>query len=51
MSTLRTAVTANSTRTDQVLPVTPAATPIQKHTPADKPARSASCVVKKDVSL
>ena len=45
-STLRTAITASSTRTDQV-PITP----IQKHTPADEPARSALYAVRKDISL
>ena len=36
MSTLRTAATASSTRIDQVLPVTPIVTPIQKYIPIDK---------------
>jgi len=49
--TLRTAVTASSTRTDQVSPVTPAATPVQKYTPVDEPARSALYAVRKDVGL
>ena len=51
MPTLRTAATATSTRIDQAPPVTPAATPVQKYTPADEPARSASCAVRKDVGL
>jgi hypothetical protein len=51
MPTLRTAATATSTRINQVLPATPIATPIQKHTPADKLAKSALYAVRKDVSL
>ena len=51
MPTLRTAATATSTRIDQVLPVTPTATPIQKYTPIDKPAKSALYAVRKDISL
>jgi hypothetical protein len=51
MPTLRTAATASSTYTDQVLPVTPAATPVQKHTPIDELARSALYAVRKDISL
>ena len=51
MPTLRTAATASSTRIDQVLPVTPIATPVQKHTPVDELIRSALCVVRKDVGL
>jgi hypothetical protein len=51
MPTLRTAATASSTRIDQVLPVTPVVTPIRKYTPADKPAKSALCAVRKDISL
>jgi hypothetical protein len=51
MPTLRTAATATSTRIDQVLPATPAATPVRKHTPTDKPAKSALCAARKDVSL
>jgi len=51
MPTLRTAATASSTRIDQVLPITPAATPVQKYTPADKLAKSASYIVRKDISL
>ena len=51
MPTLRTAVTASSTHTDQVLPVTPAATPIRKYTPIDEPARNALYTVRKDISL
>ena len=49
--TLRTAITASNTRTDQVPPVTPAVTPIQKYTPIDKQARNALCIVKKYISL
>jgi hypothetical protein len=51
MSTLRTAATASSTRTDQVPPITPVATPIQKYTPIDEPAKSALYAVRKDISL
>jgi len=51
MSTLWTTATASSTYTNQVLPVTPIVTPVQKHTPADKPARSASYIVRKDIGL
>ena len=51
MPTLRTAATASSTRINQVLPVTPIATPIRKYTPADKPAKSALYAVRKDISL
>ena len=49
-STLRTAITASSTYTDQA-PITPAVTPVQKYTPIDELARSALYAVKKDVSL
>ena len=51
MPTLRTAATASSTRIDQVLYVTPIATPVQKYTPVDKPAKSALYAVRKDISL
>jgi len=51
MLTLQTATTASSTYTDQAPPVTPTAAPVQKYTPVDKPARSALCVVRKDVGL
>ena len=51
MPTLRTAATATSTRIDQVLPVTPVATPVRKYTPADKLAKSALCAVRKDIGL
>ena len=51
MPTLRTAATASSTRIDQVLPITPIATPVQKHTPVDKLAKSALYAVRKDISL
>ena len=51
MPTLRTAATASSTRIDQVLPVTPTATPVQKYTPVDEPIRSALYAVRKDVGL
>ena len=51
MPTLRTAATASSTYTEQALPATPAATLIQKYTPADKLAKSALYAVRKDISL
>jgi len=51
MPTLRTTATASSTCTDQAPPITPAATPVQKYTPIDKPARSALYTVRKDISL
>jgi hypothetical protein len=51
MPALRTAATASSTRINQVLPVTPTATPIQKYTPTDKLAKSALYTVRKDISL
>jgi len=51
MPTLQTTTTASSTRIDQVLPVTPIITPVQKYTPADKLARSALYTVRKDISL
>ena len=51
MPTLQTAATATSTRIDQVLPVTPIVTPVQKYTPADKLAKSALYMVGKDISL
>ena len=51
MPTLRTATTATSTRIDQVLYATPAATPIRKYTPVDKLAKSALYAVRKDISL
>ena len=51
MPTLRTAATATSTYIDQALPVTPAATPVRKYTPADKLAKSALCAAKKDIGL
>jgi len=51
MPTLRTAATASSTRINQVLPVAPIATPVQKYTPIDKPAKSALYAVRKDISL
>ena len=51
MPTLRTAATATSTRIDQALPTTPIATPVRKYTPADKPAKSALCAVRKDIGL
>ena len=51
MPTSQTAATTSSTHTEQALPVTPAATLVQKYTPADKLARSASCAARKDVSL
>ena len=51
MPTLRTAATATSTRINQVLPVTPIATPVQKYTPTDKLAKSALCTARKDISL
>ena len=51
MPTLQTAATASSTRIDQVLPITPIATPVQKYTPVDKLARSALYTVRKDISL
>ena len=51
MPTLRTAATASSTYIDQVLPITPVVTPIQKHTPIDKLAKSALYAVRKNISL
>ena len=51
MPTLRTTATVTSTRIDQVLPITPTVTPIQKHTPIDKLAKSALYTVRKDISL
>ena len=50
MSTLWITITASSTRTNQV-PITPVATPIQKYTPTDEPARSALYTVRKDIGL
>ena len=50
MSTLWITITASSTRTNQV-PITPVATPIQKYTPADEPARSALYTARKDIGL
>jgi len=51
MPTLRTAATASSTHIDQALPITPAATPVRKYTPADKLVRNTLCAVRKDISL
>jgi len=51
MLTLRTAATASSTYTDQAPPITPVAAPVQKYTPADKPARSALYAARKDIGL
>ena len=51
MPTLRTAATASSIYTNKAPPVTPIATPVQKYTPIDKPARSALYIVRKDISL
>jgi hypothetical protein len=51
MPTLRTTATATSTYIDQVLPATPAATPVRKHIPTDKLIRSALYMVRKDISL
>jgi hypothetical protein len=51
MPTLRTAATATSTHINQVLPITPIVTPIQKYTPIDKLAKSALYAVRKDISL
>ena len=51
MPTLWTAATATSTRIDQVLPITPIVTPVQKYTPVDELIRSALYAVRKDISL
>ena len=51
MSTLWTAVTVNSTCIDQVLFITPIATPVRKYTPVNKLAKSALYTARKDIGL
>ena len=51
MLTLRTAATASGTRTDQVLSVTPVATPVRTRTLIDKTIRGIIYIRKKDVGL
>ena len=51
MPTLQTAATASNTYINQVLPITPIVTYVQKHTPADKLAKSTLYAVRKDISL